>query len=87
MRRLLLPVTLFAMVALSSISCKKDYETARDCEALATNLANAANAYLTNPSSENCAAYKNAINAIIGTECSNAESDAAYQLVLDGLAC
>lgn len=88
MKKLFLPVALIATIVLSSVSCKKDSEKdAEDCVAAIEELSVVASAYVSDPSSENCNAYKNALQDLIGLDCTDATADAAYQAIVDGLTC
>ena len=64
-----------AVVSLSSQSCKKKSDTVANCTTLITNISNTGNAYTSDPSAVNCAAYRDAIMAIMGTECSSTDAD------------
>lgn len=88
MKKLFLPVALLATIVLSAVSCKKEAEKeAEDCVASIEDVSNAALAYTSDPSSENCKAYKSALEDLIGLDCTDATADAAYQSVVDALVC
>lgn len=88
MKKFFLPVALIATITLSTVSCEKDSKKdAEDCAASIEDVSAAGIAFATDPSSANCNAYRDALQDLIGLDCTDAAADASYQAVLDGITC
>lgn len=88
MKKILLSLSLFAIVAVSVTSCKKDKKT--DCTSAVKVVTDAATAYSTSQSSANCKSYKAALQDYLNSDCvssASAEQKALFQEALNGLTC
>lgn len=88
MKKILLSLSLFAIVAVSVTSCKKDKKT--DCTSAVNALSTAASAYSGNMSSANCKTYKAALQDYLNSDCVtsiSSEQKAAYQEIVNSLTC
>jgi hypothetical protein len=88
MKKILLGLSLFAIVAVSATSCKKDKTT--DCTSAIKVLTDAGTAYVSNMSSANCKTYKAALQDYLNSDCASsasAEQKAIFQETLNGLTC
>lgn len=69
-------------------SCKKDDDPVDNCLDLVNKVSAAATAYTSNPSSDNCNAYKTAItNYFNGCDAISDEDKTTYQAIIDGMSC
>lgn len=87
MKKLFLPVALIATIVFSTVFCKKDSNDVEECTVLAQSVVAAASAYSSDQSAANCSTYKDALQAVLDSDCGDATSDEGYQSLLDLLTC
>lgn len=88
MKKTLLSLSLFAIVAVSATSCKKDKKT--DCTSATKAVTDALTAYSTSQSSANCKTYKAALQSFLSSDCAasiSADEKATYQATVNALTC
>lgn len=89
MKKILTLFLCFSITATAVVSCKKD-KNGDDCTSSGKKLSDAALAYGTNPSSDNCKAFKAAWDAYMGGQCTGSlpsEQQSSYQEMLNNLNC